>query len=63
MTVAEWQPTIPFDAVIFDCDGTLSAVEGIDELAEKNAVGREVKALTQIAMGQTHAAAGDIIGC
>jgi phosphoserine phosphatase len=53
MTDASWQPTTPFDAIIFDCDGTLSAVEGIDELAEKNGAGAEVKALTHIAMGET----------
>ena len=44
---------IDFDAVIFDCDGTLSRIEGIDELAELNSVGEEVKALTHSAMAET----------
>ncbi len=41
----------PIDAVIFDCDGTLSSIEGIDELANINHVGHIVKQLTQDAMG------------
>lgn len=43
----------PLDAIIFDCDGTLSAIEGIDLLAEHNGVGRQVKELTARAMGET----------
>jgi phosphoserine phosphatase len=48
-----WQLKTPINTVIFDCDGTLSAIEGIDELAYKNNVTDEVKALTEKAMGST----------
>ena len=37
----------PYDTVVFDCDSTLSALEGIEELARDNA---EVARLTQLAM-------------
>lgn len=43
----------PVDAIVFDCDGTLSRIEGIDELALLNGVSEPVKQLTAIAMGQT----------
>jgi phosphoserine phosphatase len=43
----------PLTAIIFDCDGTLSSIEGIDELAEKNGVGNLVRDLTAKAMGET----------
>ncbi|MDX1901212.1 MAG: HAD-IB family phosphatase [Gammaproteobacteria bacterium] len=43
----------PLDAIFFDCDGTLSTIEGIDELAATNGVGEAVKILTAEAMGQT----------
>lgn len=43
----------PMDAIIFDCDGTLSHIEGIDELAIAKNVSAEVKALTAKAMGTT----------
>ena len=36
--------------VLFDCDSTLSAIEGVDELAAKHGLGREVSALTADAM-------------
>ena len=39
-------------AVIFDCDGTLSQLEGINELARWNQVIEEVGQLTEQAMGQ-----------
>jgi len=45
--------TQPLDAIIFDCDGTLSEIEGIDELARNNNVGNEVAALTEEAMSRT----------
>lgn len=45
-----WQLITPFDAIVFDCDGTLSSIEGIDELAEMNGVGEEIKAITEEAM-------------
>jgi phosphoserine phosphatase len=48
-----WQLTNPLDAIVFDCDGTLSFLEGIDELAERNGVGEEVSQLTQKAMNET----------
>ena len=38
----------PFDTVVFDCDSTLSAVEGIDELAGDHSA--EVSELTRRAM-------------
>lgn len=38
------------DAVVFDCDGTLSSIEGIEILAEQNSVGKRVHELTEIAM-------------
>lgn len=53
MTSFNWQLQTPIDTVVFDCDGTLSTLEGIDELAKKNNVGREVQELTTVAMGQT----------
>lgn len=42
-----------FDSVIFDCDSTLSSVEGIDELASLVGMGRQVAALTKAAMEGT----------
>lgn len=48
-----WQPKAPFQSVVFDCDGTLSAIEGIDELARMNGVGDAVEQLTADAMGHT----------
>ena len=46
-----WQLQAPLDAVVFDCDGTLSMLEGIDVLAEQNGVGAKVHELTELAMG------------
>ena len=40
------------DAVFFDCDGTLSRIEGINFLAERNGVGQIVIELTEHAMSQ-----------
>lgn len=48
-----WQLQQPLNAVIFDCDGTLSRLEGIDELAVQNSVGEVVKDLTSNAMTST----------
>ncbi len=48
-----YQLQIPIDAVLFDCDGTLSCLEGIDELARMNGVGEQVEKLTAQAMGKT----------
>ncbi len=53
MTKDNWQLKDPLDAIIFDCDGTLSTLEGIDELAKRNGVGKQVSALTADAMGKT----------
>lgn len=39
-----------FDVVCFDCDSTLSRVEGIDELARRNGLFEQVAALTDAAM-------------
>jgi len=51
--INNWQLSTPVDAIIFDCDGTLSAIEGIDVLAEENKVGDIVQRLTADAMGKT----------
>jgi len=48
-----WLLHSPIDAVVFDCDGTLSQIEGIDWLATVNGVGKAVQALTEEAMGKT----------
>lgn len=40
----------PFDVIFFDCDSTLSAVEGIDELAVRAGVADELVPLTTAAM-------------
>ncbi|MDR3478509.1 MAG: HAD-IB family phosphatase [Gammaproteobacteria bacterium] len=53
MFTPNWQLKTAINTVIFDCDGTLSAIEGIDELANKNNVTDKVKALTAEAMGKT----------
>ncbi|MEK7583486.1 MAG: HAD family hydrolase [Patescibacteria group bacterium] len=39
-----------FTHVFFDCDSTLTKIEGIDALAELAGVGEEVKELTRQAM-------------
>lgn len=48
-----WDLKQTIDAVIFDCDGTLSSIEGIDEIAKQNGVGERVAALTETAMAKT----------
>lgn len=40
----------PFDYVFFDCDSTLSSIEGIDELARMKGKFDEIKAMTDAAM-------------
>jgi len=40
----------PYDGVVFDCDATLSALEGIDQLAALAGVAAQVSALTHRAM-------------
>jgi phosphoserine phosphatase len=39
-----------FDVICFDCDSTLSKIEGIDELAKRVGVGAEMAKLTNAAM-------------
>jgi phosphoserine phosphatase len=53
INMTPWQLQTPVSAIVFDCDGTLSAIEGIDELAAVNGVGAAVKELTALAMGKT----------
>ncbi|SRR5579885_1170395 len=53
MTSLNWQLTSPVSAIVFDCDGTLSSIEGIDFLAKNNGVGDSVKSLTSEAMGKS----------
>ena len=53
MTTPDWQLNTPLDAIFFDCDGTLSQIEGIDELAKMNHVYDQVAALTEQAMSET----------
>jgi len=47
------QPKRLFDIVCFDCDSTLSRIEGIDELARRAGVEEEVAPLTAAAMAGT----------
>jgi phosphoserine phosphatase len=54
MNTFAWQLQTPVDAIIFDCDGTLTSIEGIDELANLAGIdGKMVQALTAQAMGKT----------
>ncbi|MBV8802015.1 MAG: HAD-IB family phosphatase [Gammaproteobacteria bacterium] len=53
MSVNEQPLNSPISAVIFDCDGTLSKIEGIDELAKNNNTTAVVKKLTEEAMSKT----------
>lgn len=39
-----------FDSICFDCDSTLSKIEGIDELAERVGLGAQMSKLTDAAM-------------
>jgi phosphoserine phosphatase len=39
-----------YDVICFDCDSTLSKIEGIDELAERVGLGAEMSRLTDAAM-------------
>lgn len=47
------QPKRLFDIVCFDCDSTLSRIEGFDELARRAGVEKEVEPLTAAAMAGT----------
>ena len=49
--MSQFNATSP--AIIFDCDGTLSSIEGVDELARMNHVATQVAELTAQAMNET----------
>lgn len=53
MTTYNWQVFSPIEAIVFDCDGTLSSLEGIDEIAKHNGVGDIVTSLTSHAMAKS----------
>ncbi len=53
MTERDWQLQTPISAVVFDCDGTLTTIEGVNELAKHHHVYDAVEAMTTEAMGQT----------
>lgn len=59
MTTQSWQLYHAIDAVVFDCDATLSRIEGIDVLAKANGVAEQVRLLTEQAMAET-GLSGDI---
>ncbi|BCA96992.1 phosphoserine phosphatase [Legionella antarctica] len=48
-----WMPKSPIDVFFFDCDSTLSLIEGIDLLASMNDVAEPVKAITKRCMSTT----------
>lgn len=50
MKTKSWQLDKPINAVVFDCDSTLSTIEGIDVLAKKNGVGERIESMTAEAM-------------
>lgn len=52
-TIPRWRPAQPVQVVSFDCDATLSTLEGIDWLAEQTGHGPAVEALTYMAMRET----------
>lgn len=53
MTFFNWQLKQPVSAIIFDCDGTLTTLEGIDELAKYNGVNQPVSEITAQAMNSS----------
>jgi len=53
MTTHSWQLSHPIDAIVFDCDATLSQIEGIDALAKANGVEERIRLLTEEAMEKT----------
>jgi phosphoserine phosphatase len=53
MVKLAWQLQTPISGIVFDCDGTLSTIEGINELAKNNGVAEQVEFLTETAMGKT----------
>lgn len=48
-----WQLNEPVTAIVFDCDGTLSRIEGINELARMNHVASPIRTMTDLAMGSS----------
>lgn len=46
MTKPSWQLNFPVSAIVFDCEGTLTTLEGINFLAKNNGVGDLIHALT-----------------
>ncbi|MCL9682923.1 HAD-IB family phosphatase [Legionella maioricensis] len=48
-----WMPESPIDVFFFDCDSTLSLIEGIDLLASMNGVAEPVHEITQRCMATT----------
>ncbi|MDM8520784.1 HAD-IB family phosphatase [Anaerolineales bacterium HSG6] len=53
--IPNWQTWPGFDFIFFDCDSTLSTIEGIDELARDKGKFTEIKQLTDAAMeGEVH---------
>jgi phosphoserine phosphatase len=53
MSPLNWQPQSPMNCIIFDCDGTLSTLEGIDRLAEHSGQGDTIAAMTEDAMSKS----------
>lgn len=48
-----WRLNVPIDVFFFDCDSTLSLIEGIDVLAASKGVHHQVQQITNRCMGQT----------
>lgn len=48
-----WALNTPIDTFFFDCDGTLSLIEGINVLATMNGVAEQVHQITERCMGKT----------
>lgn len=48
-----WQLSQPIQAIVFDCDGTLCQLEGIDFIAKQNGKEHLVEAMTASAMNTT----------
>lgn len=53
MAIQSWHLKHTIDAIVFDCDATLSQIEGIDALAKVNGVEEQVRLLTEEAMEKT----------
>jgi len=53
MKKQHWQVLEPIEAIVFDCDSTLSLIEGIDQIAERKGVLAQVHHLTERAMSET----------